>query len=226
LRALSVYPWHTGRLNRTVRLLVVSDLHNAPYDDLLPLLALADALLMPGDLVDRYRQQYTRAIDFLQIAAQRLPTFIGVGNHEMRLKDYETFNMRVAQAGAQLLCNGYVCWEGLVIGCWYRPDNYGQQDMLPLMEAEPGVKVLMCHRPEDYMRSLRGCAADLVLAGHTHGGQVRVGNQGLYAPGQGLFPRYTRGVVDRRMVISAGAGNPSMVPRIHNPREVLLIELD
>ena len=53
------------------------------------------------------------------------------------------------------------------------------------MEAEPGVKVLLCHRPEDYMHRLRGAKVDLVLAGHAHGGQIRIGGQGLYAPGQG-----------------------------------------
>ena len=48
----------------------------------------------------------------------------------------------------------------------------------------------------------------------------------MYSPGQGLFPRYTRGVVDGRMVISAGAGNPSRMPRWGNPCEVLRITLD
>ena len=98
--------------------------------------------------------------------------------------------------------------------------------MLSDMEAEPGVKVLMCHRPEDYIRYLRGSRVDLVLSGHAHGGQIRLGGQGLYAPGQGFFPKYTHGVADGRMIISAGASNPSPVPRIGNPREVLLIELD
>ena len=67
---------------------------------------------------------------------------------------------------------------------------------------------------------------DLVVAGHAHGGQIRIGNQGLYAPGQGLFPRYTRGLADGRMIISAGAGNPAGAPRWGNPCEVLRITLD
>ena len=98
--------------------------------------------------------------------------------------------------------------------------------MLPAMEAEPGVKLLLCHRPEDYMRRLRGAKVDIALAGHAHGGQVRIGGRGLYAPGQGIFPRYTHGVWDGRLIISSGATNAVPAPRWGNPCEVLRIDLD
>ena len=38
MRKLIVYPWHTGRLAVPKRLLVVSDLHDGPYADILPML--------------------------------------------------------------------------------------------------------------------------------------------------------------------------------------------
>ncbi len=226
MRKRTVYAWHTGKLSRPTRLLVVSDLHNAAYGDILPLLVDVDVLLMPGDAADRYRQGYHQAIRFIQKAADRLPTFVGVGNHEMRLTDFVDFRTAVGRTGAKMLFNSYTRLGEMVIGCWYRPERFGMRDTLPAMEAEDGVKILLCHRPEDYMRRLRDSKVDLVLAGHAHGGQVRLGNQGLYAPGQGIFPKYTRGVVDGRMIISAGASNSVYVPRIFNPREVLLIELD
>ncbi|MCE5343219.1 MAG: metallophosphoesterase [Eubacteriales bacterium] len=226
MRKRTVYAWHTGKLSRPARLLVVSDLHNAEYGDILPLLTDVDALLMPGDAADRYRQGYGRALRFIQKASDRLPTFVGVGNHEMRLADFTDFRTAVVQTGARMLFNSYVRFGEMVIGCWYRPEQYGIRDMLPAMEAEEGVRILLCHRPEDYMHRLRKSKVDLVLAGHTHGGQIRLGKQGLYAPGQGFFPKYTRGVVDERMIISAGASNPVYIPRLFNPREVLLIELD
>jgi len=205
---------------------VVSDLHNAEYRDLLPLLADADALLMPGDAVNRYWQRFRRAVEFIAEASRAVPTFVGIGNHEMHIARFEEFRTSVTQTDATLLFNDYTRFGELVIGCWYRPENYGQRDMLPAMEAEEGVKILMCHRPEDYMHRLRQSRVDLVLAGHAHGGQVRLWGRGLYAPGQGLLPKYTRGLIDGRMIVSAGASNNVPIPRIGNPCEVLWIELD
>ncbi|MFH1512831.1 MAG: metallophosphoesterase, partial [Bacillota bacterium] len=216
---------HTGKLSKPVRLLVVSDLHDDLYADILPLLSDADVLLLPGDTADAYRQSYGRAIAFLQEAAQVVPTFVGVGNHEMRLKEFRTFARRVEETGATFLFNAYVWLNDLAIGCWYRPLKYGYEDILPAFAAEDGCKILMSHRPEDYFRYLRGTDVDLVLAGHSHGGQIRIFGRGVYSSGQGMFPQYTKGVHER-MIISAGASNRVAVPRWNNPREIVRIALD
>lgn len=47
---------------------------------------------------------------------------------------------------------------------------------------------------------------DLVLSGHAHGGQIRLFGQGLFAPGQGILPKYTSGVHEN-MIISKGLAN-------------------
>lgn len=225
MRRIIDYSWHTGKLADPVRLLVISDLHNDRYDDLLPLLAEADVLLMPGDAAMAYWQRYQRALAFLAEAAKTLPTFVGAGNHEMRLKHFSLFKQLVQETGAKFLFNTYERLGELVIGCWYRPEKYGHQDILPAFQAEKGCKILLSHRPEDYFRYLRGADVDLVLSGHAHGGQIRIGRRGLYASGQGIFPRHTRGVVER-MIISTGASNRVPVPRWNNPCEVLRIALD
>ncbi|MBE0600370.1 MAG: metallophosphoesterase [Firmicutes bacterium] len=225
MRRITNYSWHTGKLTKPVRLLVVSDLHNGPYADIIPHLKDVDALLMPGDLAERHGQMYQRGIGFLREAVDRLPTFVGVGNHEMRLKSYPEFADLVERTGATLLFNSYTRFGELAIGCWYRPERCGQPDMLEAFQAEAGCRILMSHRPEDYFRSLRDKDVDLVLSGHAHGGQWRVFGRGVFAPGQGLFPRYTRGIVGN-MIISAGAGGNAPAPRINNPKEILRIELD
>ena len=85
----------------------------------------------------------------------------------------------------------------------------------------------MCHHPEYYEWYPIIKSADLVLSGHAHGGQWRFFGRGVYAPGQGLWPKYTKGVYDGRLVVSAGCSNSTTpVPRLFNPSEVVFVSLD
>ena len=226
MRKITRYIWYTGKLTRPMRLLVVSDLHNGRYGDILPLLSEVDVLLMPGDLAERHGQFFKRGIAFLREATQIVPVYLGIGNHEMRLKTYADFARQVEETGTKLLFNSYERFGELVIGCWYRPKHFGHEDMLAAFQAEDGCRILMSHRPEDYavlsggqgcgFGALRACARRAVAVFRPHG---------VFAPGQGLFPKYTKGIVDK-MIISAGAGGNAPAPRIFNPKEILLIELD
>lgn len=72
---------------------------------------------------------------------------------------------------------------------------------------------------------------DLVFSGHAHGGQIRVFDHGLYAPDQGLWAKYTRGMhhhgPNGSMIISTGLSNTGgIVPRLFNPREIVYIRLE
>ena len=59
--------------------------------------------------------------------------------------------------------------------------------------------------------------------GHAHGGQWRIAGRGIFAPGQGLFPKLTSGIHDN-LVISRGLSNTgNIVPRINNPAEIIYL---
>ena len=104
---------------------------------------------------------------------------------------------------------------------------------LARFEGQEGFKILLCHHPEYWCLQdpfLIGRSVDLVLAGHAHGGQIRLFGRGLYAPGQGVLPRYTGGVhrgPHGCMVISRGMANtaPRPIPRLFNPPEIVFIDL-
>ena len=90
--------------------------------------------------------------------------------------------------------------------------------------------ILLTHRPEQpELYTLLGF--DLVLAGHAHGGQWRIPGvlNGLYAPDQGLFPRYAGGRYELDgtvMIVSRGLARESTrVPRFYNRPELVMIEL-
>ena len=99
-------------------------------------------------------------------------------------------------------------------------------------EAAEGYKILLSHHPEFWsMREpmLKDRRIDLVLSGHAHGGQWRIFGHGIFAPGQGLFPKYTEGIhcgPYGQLIVSRGLSNPyRKIPRLGNPCEVVLIEL-
>lgn len=75
MRIRTCYELHTGKLTKPVSFGVVSDLHDEPYEDLWPLLEDCDALLVPGDVVNRYTQTFDRGVGFLRDAARRCPRF-------------------------------------------------------------------------------------------------------------------------------------------------------
>jgi predicted MPP superfamily phosphohydrolase len=77
---------------------------------------------------------------------------------------------------------------------------------------------------------LRDHPIDLVLSGHAHGGQIRLFGRGLFSPGQGLLPFYTGGIYSGpygKMIVSRGMANtaPPPIPRLFNPREIVIIDL-
>lgn len=225
-RSLIQYRLESAKLHEELRFLVVSDLHNEPFDDLLPLAEGVDAVLVPGDISNRYRQEYAQGIAFLRACARLRPTFFAPGNHEIRQENYAELMAEARLTGAEVLVNRHVPFRGLWIGGWYQPEDVEEPETLDAFEREAGFKLLLCHKPEKYMKLLRHRRIDLTVAGHAHGGQIRIGQQGIYAPGQLLFPRYTRGWEDGgRLLISAGAGNPCRMPRWNNPPEVLLLRL-
>jgi predicted MPP superfamily phosphohydrolase len=96
--------------------------------------------------------------------------------------------------------------------------------------TEEGFHVLLAHRPERIEEYLE-CPFDLILSGHAHGGQWRLPGiiNGLYAPHQGLFPKYAGGRYDFEdavFVVSRGLARESTkIPRMFNRPELVVTHL-
>lgn len=99
-------------------------------------------------------------------------------------------------------------------------------DWLYTYASKPGYKILICHHPEYYRRYIKDTewdTFDLIVSGHVHGGQWRIGRHGVLAPGQGLFPKYCYGCYDKKLIVSAGLSNTACIPRFGNPTELVMI---
>ena len=106
------------------------------------------------------------------------------------------------------------------------PGRMPDLDWLDGFCRTPGYRILLCHQPEYFDRYLRDYPIDLFVAGHAHGGQWRLFGRGVFAPDQGLFPKYTSGVHEGRLVISRGLSNTvTPIPRLFNSRELVVVEV-
>lgn len=230
------------------RLLILADLHQQvrfEYAD--QWLALSPtAILIPGDFLE-WRERILgreRALALLRRLSDACPTFYSLGNHELGLRGShlplgagETtpvhqeramhFAKDIAECGAQLLCNDYVRLRSLCIGgLTPAGDTLLDTAWMGDMASEDGFRLLLCHHPEYYEPYVRTYVLDLTVSGHAHGGQWRVFDRGVYAPGQGLFPRYTSGFYDNdRLLVSRGLSERMPFPRLFNRRQAILLTL-
>ena len=223
-RILTKHTIRNPRIPETLRLAVVSDLHSAPYGDVLDVFRDCDAVLIPGDLVDRHRRDNRNARRFLQEVPEIVPVFYSLGNHEVKYKHAEDYLNRVRESKATLLEDDSCLFRGIRLG--------GLSSCLKFLdrfEQEKEFRLLLCHHPEMYRDYVRGRDIDFTVCGHAHGGQIQLFGRGLYAPGQGLFPKLTHGLYDNgRMIISRGMTNGAKprIPRIGNPCELIILELE
>ncbi len=164
---------------------------------------------------------------FLIKARQLAPVYMSLGNHEQKLlyRDHrfldengivllDNADTSVTAGELRFTLGGMSCWD--------------YEDWLPTFLKKDGYKILMCHKPDMAVDLFLDSDVDLILSGHTHGGQVRVGRKGrgFFVPGQGLFGRYAHGrFMDGRLIVSAGCANTVACPRLFNPRELVMIEV-
>lgn len=204
------------------------DLHNQPYNDLLPILKGVDAILAVGDMVNRYHQEWETGAAFLKDAAKCAPTFVSVGNHERHLVDPEPFWDAVSETGAVVLNNTVSRLNDDVILGGFSSQIPEQIDPSVVQELDEmdGFRLLMCHHPEYFPGYIQSTSIDLTVAGHAHGGQCQLFGHGLYSPGQGIFPRFTDGLYcGDRLLVSRGLSNLTRAPRLFNPCELVLLQL-
>ena len=215
-----------------------SDIHNGDIELILKTIEVsrAEAVLVPGDFIHD-NEDYERGLSFLRRCAAMRPTFCSLGNHERKFKGQ--LKPLVLKTGVTLLDNDSAAYEEILIGGlssgFTRGGAQGNLKRTPPPDTEwlqafsekPGYKLLLSHHPEYYKKYIHRLPIDLTLSGHAHGGQWRFFRHGVFAPGQGFFPRYTAGLYHKRLLVSRGLGDShAFPPRIFNQPEIILLTLE
>ncbi len=225
-----------------LQIALVSDLHNHPCEEVLAALReeKPDIIAVPGDMMENAvghpaDQTYNKpGFACLSAMTEIAPVYYSIGNHEGGMS--EENRVLLAETGITLLDNSFVHAHGMCIGGLTSPLTYAKHhaektpppdlDFLARFAAEDGFHLLLCHHPEHYPAHIRDTSVELTLSGHAHGGQWRVFGLDIYAPGQGLFPKYASGIHDDRLVVGRGLSNTvSPIPRLGNPTEAVFIHL-
>ena len=240
----------SDKLNNTstvTRIVFITDLHEKSFgyknqkliekiDQLDP-----DAIFIGGDTVDSYSKVGGDYIPLFEELPKLAKTFLVLGNHEYSAKrDMEiigyaqSFGIRVLEDEFEpFTCNSDTI---NIIGMTdYFSENVVTKTLAERFDAVPvpyyaqRFNILLCHRPcELEEMSKRGI--DLMVCGHTHGGQMRIPFVGgVFTPSSfKLFPKYDMGyfgIGKMDLIISSGLGTSSIPLRLFCRPEITVIDL-
>lgn len=245
--AITNYCVNNTKNDAKLKFVVITDLHNKEYGeknaDLAELVKEQnpDFIAVCGDMVNRGDPDTTKMKDVLEKLSKIAPTYCCLGNHERdnAAKFGTDFKSETNSTGAVLLDNEYIKFnkngKSVLIGGmsdypyyeFYTPDDDVPSRTLWeefAEKAKNNFTILLHHQPEYIAEDAKKTDIDLIVCGHTHGGQIQlpfIG--GVIAPNQGLFPKYDKGEFDldgTKMIVCAGLSNTVFIPRINNQVEI------
>lgn len=239
------YNIETHKLSGAVRVALVSDLHSCYYGEQESELTEAldaeepDAVLLCGDIFDK-KLPNDNAYEFLKYIAAKYPCYYVTGNHEYARREVVTIKKNLRAMGITVLdgqCERLSANGETLNICGI--DDFGAVGELTARaqlkrasgEADKSYyTLLLSHRPR-YLDVYAKYGFDLVLSGHTHGGQWRIPGlmEGFFVPSDGFFPKYVGGEYEldgTKLIVSRGLARESHpVPRIFNSPELVIIDL-
>lgn len=209
-----------------------------------------DFIVMTGDMVSFANPDLDIVTTLVRQLKDIAPVFYSLGNHEFaQVRAYNRdFVNPITNAGGTVLNINFIHMDvngnDLCIGGCpfpYRDGNEitGNKDELAIIdqwcdefEAETGFHILLNHMPASVLDN-NGTdiyPVELYFSGDYHGGIFRIPliDRGVFVRNDGLFPKYTKGVVQGKkgtLVLSAGLGNAHNIPRIFNPPEIVVVDL-
>lgn len=223
-------------------LLQISDFHGNPSKKLVKRLADSvravkpDAILITGDLADRETRDFGSVYALIKELYSICPDIYFVsGNHEWSNPGREKLLGELKDKGVVLLNNNGIVFDrgGTAINICGVDDPYSRRDdITKTMKGMDSKKftVLLSHSPRIRDR-LGKYSPDLILCGHTHGGQIRLPFIGaVIAPGEGLFPEYDKGMfrLDGRtlLYIDSGVGTSTLSLRFLNRSQISVLRIE
>lgn len=240
------YEFFTDKVTRPYRVVLIADLHDTNYGDrqsqIMEMIdsTQPDLIAICGDMYDE-KFDNTNTDRFMQLV-NRYPCFFVAGNHEIAvMARYSEYRQQLIDYGITLLENRSLYFGELCLTGISQTPELRSFDKAILQLHDNGTSealkdngaynILLAHYPDKFDTYCGFGTFDLVLAGHTHGGQWRIPgtNIGLFGPGRSYFPRYPGGRFESdgtTMIVSRGLSErKDTIPRLFNNPEIVVIDI-
>jgi uncharacterized protein len=218
------------------RLIQLSDIHHSPFTGLEHISRAVkvanslkpDMFVLTGDYVSHHSEYIEPVAAALGKLESEFGTFACLGNHdhwtdaELVTKSFRAENINVLiNEGIRFKARGAAFWLAGV-------DDYmvGKTDLpAALRGAFPDeMKMLLAHNPVMVRQAAR-YGIDLVLSGHTHGGQVKLREDEKQVFAKRRLKNGLHRRKDTQIYITRGIGTVVLPVRYQCPPEISLIEL-
>ena len=192
----------------------------------------ADVILLAGDFVSDKRsatRKYSGAQGLASLSDLRARggVFAVLGNHD-HWRDAAEISRALRKANIRILDNEAVTIGGMRLGGV--DDEYtGNADLkrtVAAMRSAPGGKVLLSHGPDIGPATPKDVT--LILAGHTHCGQIKLPIFGAISYVSKYGERFGCGLIteeSRRVVVTAGIGTSVLPFRPGAPSDIWVLTL-
>lgn len=226
---------NSKKITGNFKAVFIADYHSSPADGVLEIIKSevedSDFVFLGGDIVDDKAEDYN--VDELFSAIGERETFYVIGNHEVRRKDltelinyFKNNSIYLSRKTSPISISNFEIYGIDDVTVNESDFNYSLLYFKEKLD-EKKFNILLVHRPE-YFEKYMETGFDLVLTGHVHGGHARLPFIGaLIAPGQGLFPKFQKGLYKKdkqNMFLTSGASKKKyLVPRFFNRAEVVII---
>lgn len=247
---VTYYDIESDKITGEVKLCVLADLHCTEYGEGNVILLEAikaekpDLILIAGDMVTYTNPDVSVAVELCEKMADIAPVYYCYGNHEGIMMHsgvdgvLTPIDEYIDETGA-VFCRESVYSENIggnvinIGAVGTGPEEFEQWGRYKVEELEASddeaFKIFITHHPDLFYDMIDDIDVDLCLAGHFHGGLIRLpGGQGLFHPSGGLFPQYSGGLYslqNSKLIVSRGLGNTEFFPRINNKPELVCVTL-
>jgi predicted MPP superfamily phosphohydrolase len=214
------------------RLLQLSDLHLDIDPNLAPAIGRAiancphDAMVITGDFRKTTFDDHEPSMALMPhiLEATEAPCYGVLGNHDFiqKVERLESYGMRIlVNESTALERDGEKLWVAGVDD----PHFYQTHDFAAARKGIPAdaCSVLLCHSPEPHAEASQ-YGFDLMLSGHTHGGQICLpGGRHLVSSSRGLPRQFIKGRWQSGGMsgyTSPGTGSSGVAARLNCPPEI------